>query len=83
MFYILGHFSKFVKPGSVRLTTSIDENQNALRALAFLRPDNVTALVIFNSDSSNITVNVEDDSNTVAQFMVEGDSINTLLYIKN
>ncbi|KAJ8963242.1 hypothetical protein NQ318_018708 [Aromia moschata] len=48
MFYALGHFSKFIRPGSVRLDASITGSDNDLKAVAFLRPDNLIALVVFN-----------------------------------
>lgn len=46
MFYALGHFSKFIVPGSVRLKTTFVGDD--IRAVAFLRPDNIKAVVILN-----------------------------------
>lgn len=46
IFYALGHFSKFIIPGSVRIKISSD-NDN-IRAVAFIRPDNTKAIIILN-----------------------------------
>lgn len=47
-FYAIGHFSKFLAPGSVRVSVS-PERQSGVRNVAFLRPDGATVLVLFNS----------------------------------
>lgn len=49
MFYVMGHFSKFIIPESQRLgiLTNFEEN-NDLSIVAFLRPDNLIALVLHN-----------------------------------
>lgn len=45
MYYILGHFSKFILRNSIRIHSTCDEN---VMCVAFLRPDNLTVIVIFN-----------------------------------
>ncbi|KAJ8979724.1 hypothetical protein NQ317_006360 [Molorchus minor] len=59
MFYGIGHFSKFLRPGSVRLETIVS-NEDTLKTTGFLRPDNLTALIIFNSADENVTIQIED-----------------------
>lgn len=57
MFYAMGHFSKFIVPDSVRLDISHSFRKDAVKSVAFLRPDNLVALVIFNkfvSGTANI-----------------------------
>lgn len=46
MFYAIGHFSKFVIPGSQRIYSTTDGDD--ISSLAFLRPDGKVALVIEN-----------------------------------
>lgn len=46
MYYAVGHFSKFVIPGSVRIGSTSSEFD--VKALAFLRPDTKIALVMWN-----------------------------------
>lgn len=51
MFYGLGHFSKFIIPGSKRINVvekcGISGKTN-IRFVAFLRPDKLKAIVVFN-----------------------------------
>lgn len=46
-FYALGHFSKFLTPGSVRLNT-IHKNDKNLLVITFLRPDDAVIVTIYN-----------------------------------
>lgn len=51
MFYALGHFSKFVIPGSVRINAKYQftsSNKDNVQVLAFQRPDNLKAIIVFN-----------------------------------
>ena len=55
-YYTLGHFSKYVLPGAVRIYSS---NTPAIATAAFLNPDGSTALVAFNNASTSQTFNVQ------------------------
>lgn len=46
MYYALGHFSKFIPPGSVRIESNVSTGD--IKVTAFLRPDNGISLIIFN-----------------------------------
>lgn len=46
-FYVLGHFSRFILPGSVRI--EVTSNDVFVKVVGFIRPDNLRALVVFNS----------------------------------
>lgn len=46
-FYVIGHFSKFVVPGSQRIYSTTDGDD--ISSLAFLRPDGKIAVVIDNT----------------------------------
>lgn len=49
MFYVLGHFSKFAIPNSVVVDVTISgQTVGGLDCIAFLRPDNLKAVIIFN-----------------------------------
>jgi len=50
-FYIIGQISKFVKPGAVRIGSS--STNGSIQSVAFKNPDGSTALVVYNSGSSN------------------------------
>jgi len=55
-YYTLGHFSKYVLPGAVRIYSS---NTLAIASVAFLNPDGSTALIAFNNTSSSQTFQVQ------------------------
>jgi len=46
--YGIGHVSKFVPPGSVRIEMSGERLPRNLQSVAFLRPDNGTVIVFLN-----------------------------------
>lgn len=49
MFYVLGHFSKFAPIGSKRIFTDYNKLRgDPIWALAFLRPDQKIALILYN-----------------------------------
>jgi glucosylceramidase len=47
LYYYLAHFSKFVRPGAVRVKTS--GSQDGIRAMAFKRPGDGMVLEVMNS----------------------------------
>lgn len=47
IYYALGHFSKLLIPGSVRLKTT-HKNERDLLVIAFLRPDEGVVVTIYN-----------------------------------
>jgi len=64
-FYYLGHFSKFIRPGSKRIICS--SNSDDLLATAFLNPDGKIAVVILN----------QTEKETEFQTWIEGTSART------
>lgn len=58
-YYIIGHISRFVDPGAVRIETNMTDVHN----VAFLNPDNTIALIAFNNGSNpNFKVRVGSKS---------------------
>ncbi len=55
-YYTLGHYSKFVPPGAVRIYSS---NTPAIASVAFRNPDGSTALVAYNNSSSSQAFQVQ------------------------
>jgi glucosylceramidase len=55
-YYTLGHYSKYVLPGAMRIYSS---NTPAIATAAFLNPDGSTALIAYNSTSSSQTFKVQ------------------------
>lgn len=64
-YYSLAHFSKFVRPGAVRIASSAQSS--APEHVAFINPDGSTALILSNSDTNGKTITVESGA---AQFEV-------------
>jgi glucosylceramidase len=56
LYYYLAHFSKFVRPGAVRVGTS--GSQPGVRAMAFRAPDGGMTLQLMNSGKDEARVNV-------------------------
>ncbi|KAH8281150.1 hypothetical protein KR054_012512, partial [Drosophila jambulina] len=78
MFYAIGHFSKLVPEGSLRID-AIPSNVN-LDTVAFLRPDNKIAAVLFNSGRADLDIAVVDSVRGKFTVNVPAKSIHTLLY---
>lgn len=78
MFYAIGHFSKLVPEGSIRID-AIPSNVN-LNTVAFLRPDNKIAAVLFNSGRADLDITVVDSLRGKFIVNVPAKSIHTLLY---
>jgi glucosylceramidase len=55
-FYTLGHYSKYVLPGAVRIYSS---NTPAIASVAFENPDGSTALIAYNSSASSQSFQVQ------------------------
>ncbi|KAI8045127.1 hypothetical protein M5D96_001306 [Drosophila gunungcola] len=78
MFYAMGHFSKLVPEGSVRID-AVPSNVN-LDSVAFLRPDNKIAAVLFNSGRADLDITLVDSVRGQFVVNVPAKSIHTLLY---
>ncbi len=55
-YYTLGHYSKYVLPGAVRIYSS---NTPAIASVAFQNPDGSTALIAYNSTASSQNFQVQ------------------------
>ncbi|XP_054155075.1 putative glucosylceramidase 3 [Oppia nitens] len=61
MYYALGHFSKFLPPGSVRVETQVvNNNNNHLAYAVFRTPDSATVIVTYNREGIDVDLVVED-----------------------
>jgi glucosylceramidase len=58
-YYALAHFSKFVRPGSIRVSTIIPQTLANLSGVAFLNPDGSKAMVICNDNNDSKTFSVK------------------------
>eukprot|EP00794_Sanderia_malayensis_P010154 gene10154-11191_t len=67
-FYHMGHFSKFLEPGSVRVSTTVDK-ETLLEYTAFVTPSNSCVLVILNRQSISYLVQISEK--TTGNFMAK------------
>lgn len=59
MFYAMGHFSKFLPPGSIYLGYSLEGQSKGVQLAAFLDPSNQIVLVILNPSDSPVELVVD------------------------
>ena len=55
-YYVIGHASKFVPAGSVRISSNITKN---LQNVAFLTPEGKKVLIVCNNNNAVTTFNVQ------------------------
>ena len=77
LYYLLGHFSKYLRPGSVRLELG-GELPEGVHATAARNPDGRIAVVVFNDRDEALTFSVEVDGSIVAS-AIAPDAIQTLV----
>ncbi|CAH1101247.1 unnamed protein product [Psylliodes chrysocephalus] len=77
MYYVLGHFSKFIPKGSIRIkSTVIDE----VVSIAVSRPDGATAVVILNKNDKDVTVTVRDERRGDISVNLTANSLTSIVY---
>ena len=76
-FYYMGHFSKYIRPGAVRIASSA--TNDALEVTAFQNPDHSIAVVVMNRTDEEINFNLKA-SGKVAVSSSPAHSIMTMVY---
>ena len=76
-YYYLAHFSKFVRPGAIRVQTA--GNARGLRVMSFLAPDGGLVAQVLNSNRSDSPLNLVHKGRTL-QVTVPALSISTVLW---
>lgn len=66
LYYVMSHFSKFMRPGAVKI--GCEANNKDVKVTAVQNPDNSIALVIFNptEQSYSIEINISNDKSTIS-----------------
>lgn len=87
IFYIMAQFSKFIIPGSRRISTTKRcstnnkmENETTVDVVSFLRPDRKIAVILYNKGSLTMNVNVIDRIKGNMYIELKPESMNTLIY---
>lgn len=76
-YYYIGHFSKFVRPGAKRVSTS--SSRSVLLATSFINEDNKMATIVMNETDSAINYDFIVDTQKVAM-SIPARSMQTLVY---
>ena len=76
-FYYMGHFSKYIRPGAVRLGHSV--TTDALEITAFRNPDGSIAVVVMNRTDDSIKFTLKANGMAAVSFS-PAHSIMTLIY---
>ena len=79
MFYHLGHFSKFVPPGSQRISVTSSKG-NWLEFIGFLTPQSNTVLVILNTSAKNVSISISDKDAGIISDAIPAYSIQTYIW---
>ena len=57
----MGHFSRFVEPGSIRISAKVDR-KTSLESIAFVTPSKALVLVILNRQPESFMVQISEES---------------------
>ncbi|XP_054158414.1 putative glucosylceramidase 3 [Oppia nitens] len=80
-FYALAQFSKFIKPGSVRVDTQVVKQEaNSALVGAFRTPNNSTIVTVVNNDDTDIVFTLEDSKAGKLVNTITKKSIQTYVY---
>jgi hypothetical protein len=86
MYYILGHFSKFITPDSTRVLIKIDgfggKSNDQLEAVAFNTPDNHYVIVLHNKEpikSFNVALGIGEQPEDYINIKIDAKSIKTII----
>lgn len=80
VYYAIGHFSRFVHPGSARLSAELFTQPNMFAAhyIAFKTPDNLLVVIVLNDNEHLLPFRLSVDGFIEAQTMLEPKSFNTI-----
>lgn len=78
MYYAMGHFSKFLQRGSIRI--GLDDKYDGVTLVAFERPDGSTAIVVINTQDKDIPIEIADASRGSITTVIDAKSFNSILY---
>jgi glucosylceramidase len=76
-YYYIGHFSKYVRPGAVRIESTLEGSSN-IEQVAFLNEDNSITLVAMNESENSEVFNIEHEGQ-YAEYELEPHSIATFI----
>uniref|UniRef100_A0A914VCT6 Glucosylceramidase n=2 Tax=Plectus sambesii TaxID=2011161 RepID=A0A914VCT6_9BILA len=82
MYYIMGHFSKFIRPNSVRVGLTM-ASTDQVAGVAFVTPTNQRVLVVRNSnlfETDELMITIPDRPGQVLRVTLEPETIATIVW---
>jgi glucosylceramidase len=79
-FYVLGHYSKFITPDSVRVEVNASKTQGDFNYIAFERPDNSVVVIVYNLSNTPIDFVITDPANGSIAAKIPENSIQSYVY---
>lgn len=82
MFYAIGHLSRYVKPGSVRVKVDFYSSAHmfASQYIAFVTPDNYLVVFVMNNNIGPMPINVGINTRTKVEVLLDTKSFNTFIF---
>ena len=80
MFYVLGHFSKFLPPDSVKIETKLKSSVDKFETVAFERPDGAVVLIALNLNEDPVSLVIEDPKNGKVSTQISAHSIQSYIW---
>ncbi|XP_037563118.1 lysosomal acid glucosylceramidase-like [Dermacentor silvarum] len=81
MYYALGHFSKFLPRGSIRIDSRLNRSSKNLSYVAFLTPKSDVVVIVLNGGEERIILEIKDKYGSVNTRKVIGErSITTFIW---
>ena len=78
-YYSIAHFSKFVRPGSYRISIAIPPALSSLGAVAFKNPDGSKVMIISNYGTSTTSFSVKQEEKNFS-YSVPAKSVATVFW---
>jgi len=79
-FYVLGHYSKFLTPDSVRIELNASKTQGDFNYIAFERPDNSVVVIVYNLSNNPINFAIHDPASGSIAVTIPQNSIQSYVY---
>lgn len=81
IFYVLGHFSKFISPGSVRIAATLTGYKSGnIKTVAFLCPDNTVTVIFYNHSNRKRIIEFTDVERGTYEINLEPRSLTTFVF---
>lgn len=82
MFYAIGHLSRYIKPGSIRVKINFYSSPHmyASQYTAFVTPDNYLVVVVLNNNIGPMPVNIGINTRTKVESLLDTKSFNTFIF---